>query len=108
MGKKKRMLINDHAVMGQELKIARDALQKAVVLAYRTHGKTKELSGMLSMVLDGLLRVLVQADNVFFKENPDWQYSPYYGELFERRTTAARPVGPWRGKSHCRIFLERR
>lgn len=85
MGKEKRMSINDHAVMGQELKIARDALQKAVGLAYRTHGKTKELSGMLSMVLDGLLRVLVQVDNVFFKENPDWQYSPYYGELFERR-----------------------
>ena len=94
MGNKKRMLIDDHIAVGHELKIDRDALQKAVVIVCRTHGKKKELSGMLSMVLDGLLRVLSQSDTVFFEENPRWKYppySPYFGEHFE--WTAPRPMG---------------
>ena len=84
MGNKKRMTLDDHAAVGHELKIARDALQKVEVIICRTHGKTKELSGMISLVLDGLLKTISQADTVFFKENPQRKYSPYYGEIFER------------------------
>ena len=96
MGNKKRMSLDDHAAVGHELKIARDALQKAEVIIFRTHGKTKELSGMISLVLAGLLRIIFQVDTIFFKENPDRKYSPYYGEMFERRAVTRGFSSPMR------------
>lgn len=71
------MSLDDHIAVAHELKIAWDALLKAQIIIGRTHGKTKELYKMLSRVIDGLLRIRNNADNVFFKENPPFEYPPY-------------------------------